>query len=223
MTIPVVLASASPARAMLLSSAGVSFAVAPSAVDEDALTSQLGPRAVVTDIVQTLAAAKAEAVASQTHGPALVIGCDSMLEFEGRAYGKPGNPESAVARWQEMRGRSGVLHTGHHLIRISSSAEQSAIRGALTVAHEVVSTHVDFADVTDAEIRAYVATGEPLHVAGAFTLDSLGAAFVTGVTGDHANVVGLSIAALRRLTATLGVSWTDLWAHPAATADGEPA
>lgn len=224
MTIPVVLASASPARAMLLTAAGVRFSVSPSDVDEEALTAALGAGAAVTDIVRTLAEAKASAVAAGVPSPALVIGCDSMLEFDGAAYGKPGTAEAALARWRLMRGRSGVLHTGHHVIRVGDVRVHDVrvhdvggddVGGGLQTASEVVSTRVDFADVTDAEIAAYVATGEPLHVAGAFTLDSLGAAFVTGVVGDHANVVGLSIAALRRLSSELGVAWTDLWAEPA--------
>ena len=207
MTIPVVLASASPARAMLLRAAGVAFTVAPSSVDEDELTASLGESAATTDIVRLLAEAKAQAISAQTPAPALVIGCDSMLEFEGKSYGKPGDAASAIARWQQMRGRRGVLHTGHHVICLRNESGAAQPRSA----HEVVSTEVEFADVSDAEIHAYVATGEPLQVAGAFTLDSLGSAFITGVTGDHANVVGLSIAALRRLTARLDLTWTDLW------------
>lgn len=238
MTARIVLASASPARAMLLRAAGVDFTAYPSSVDEDALTTALGTRASVTELVDVLAQAKARAVADvviagtlpvMTHAPSslppavmasatLVIGCDSMLEFQGRAYGKPGNAETAIARWQLMRGKSGVLHTGHHVIRISSA--ETAAGGQQTVeyaAAEVVSTQVDFADVSDGEIAAYVATGEPLQVAGAFTLDSRGSAFITGVVGDHANVVGLSIAALRRLTGVVGIEWTELWTpRPAA-------
>ena len=217
MTIPVVLASASPARAMLLRAAGVDFTVTPSSVDEEALTAGLGDTAATTQIVRVLAEAKATSVASQTDAPALVIGCDSMLEFDGRSYGKPGDAAAAIARWQRMRGRRGVLHTGHHLIRVDARGDADRPWAA----HEVVSTEVEFADVTDEEIHAYVATGEPLNVAGAFTLDSLGSAFITGVTGDHANVVGLSIAALRRLTAVLGVTWTDLWS-PLPAAGSQP-
>ena len=201
----IVLASASPARAMLLRSAGIPFQVRASDVDEDALTAELGQDAAVTDIVRTLAQAKAEAIAERlaVTESTIVIGCDSMLEFEGRAYGKPQSAEVATARWQLMRGRSGLLHTGHHVIHADAGGVRST--------SSVVSTQVDFEQVSDEEIAAYVATGEPLQVAGAFTLDSKGAAFIRGVTGDHANVVGLSIAALRRLLAELGVAWTDLW------------
>ena len=200
-----VLASASPARAMLLRAAGVAFEVAPSRIDEEALTAALGPVVAVTDLVAHLARAKAADVAPTIAAPdALIIGCDSMLEFEGLAHGKPLTPEAASERWRRMRGKTGTLHTGHHIIRIAGGMEAAS-------AHAVVSTEVDFADVSDAEVEAYVATGEPLHVAGAFTLDSKGSAFISGVRGDHANVVGLSLAGLRLLLQQVGVRWTDLW------------
>ena len=200
-----VLASASPARAMLLRAAGVDFDIVPSDVDEDALTAAMPSDASVADLVQVLANAKADDVASRApHADCVIIGCDSMLEFDGRAHGKPLTAEAATARWQRMRGHTGVLHTGHRVVRIQSGL-------AVAAASTVVATEVDFADVTDAEINAYVATGEPLQVAGAFTLDSKGAAFIRGVRGDHANVVGLSIAALRLLMHEVGVAWTDLW------------
>lgn len=210
----VVLASASPARRMLLQSAGIEFTVQPSAVDEDALIADLNSSnagANVSDVVALLAAAKCAAVAASFNSSqaALIIGCDSMLDVDGIALGKPGTADAAVARWQQMRGRSGILRTGHHVALVHPGAAQP------TYTSEVVSTVVHFADISDDEIAAYVATGEPLHVAGAFTLDSLGAAFIRGVEGDHANVVGLSIAALRRLVADLGVRWTDLWAPTA--------
>lgn len=200
-----VLASASPARAMLLRAAGVGFEVAPSQVDEEALTAALRPVVAVTDLVAHLARAKASDVAAGLAADnAIVVGCDSMLEFEGLAHGKPLTADAAAERWRRMRGRTGVLHTGHHVIRITDGV-------AAATAHAVVSTEVDFADISDAEVDAYVATGEPLHVAGAFTLDSKGSAFITGVRGDHANVVGLSLAGLRLLLQQVGVEWTDLW------------
>ncbi len=124
-----------------------------------------------------------------------------MLALDGDILGKPADADDAVRRWQRMRGRSGVLHTGHVLIDLGSRVEASCS----------VSTVVHFADVTDAEIDAYVATGEPLQVAGAFTVDGLGGAFVTGIEGDHHNVVGLSLPVLREMFADLGVGWTDLW------------
>lgn len=201
----VVLASASPARRMLLHSAGVQFTVQPSDVDEDALSAELA-EASVSELVAVLAAAKCTDVATgfTVEHPTLVIGCDSMLDVDGVALGKPGTADAAIERWQQMRGRSAVLRTGHHVALMQPEATPA-------FASEVVSTVVHFADISDNEIAAYVATGEPLNVAGAFTLDSLGSAFIRGVEGDHANVVGLSIAALRRLLADLGVRWTDLW------------
>jgi len=195
---------------MLLQSAGIEFLVNPSQVDEDALTEALGSTSV-SQLVAALAAAKCLDVVERldVDQPTVVIGCDSMLDVDGIALGKPGNESAAIERWQQMRGRSGILRTGHHVALLMPDGSGS------NVAAEVVSTVVHFEDISDDEIAAYVATGEPLHVAGAFTLDSLGAAFIRGVEGDHANVVGLSIAALRRLLAEVGVRWTDLW-HPTA-------
>ena len=130
-----------------------------------------------------------------------VLGCDSVLALDGDILGKPTDAADAVRRWQRMRGRSGVLHTGHLLVDLASGTEVS----------RSVATTVHFAAVSDAEIEAYVATGEPLQVAGAFTVDGLGGAFVTGIEGDHHNVVGLSLPVLREMFADLGVRWTDLW------------
>ena len=132
---------------------------------------------------------------------ALVLGCDSVLELDGEAHGKPADADDAVRRWRSMRGRSGVLHTGHCLRDTADGRTAAA----------TASTVVHFADLDDDEIAAYVATGEPLHVAGAFTIDGLGGAFVTGIEGDHHNVVGLSLPLLRDLVAELGHRWTDLW------------
>lgn len=133
---------------------------------------------------------------------ALVLGCDSVLELDGEALGKPRDEEEARARWRAMRGRSGVLHSGHCLRDVASDR----------VAAATASTTVHFAEVSDAEIDAYVATGEPLHVAGAFTIDGFGGAFVTGIEGDHHNVVGVSLPLLRELVLELGHAWPDLWA-----------
>ena len=134
---------------------------------------------------------------------AFVVGCDSMLEIDGRIVGKPGDPETAVERWRSMRGATGILHTGHTLVRLPDGA----------TAEGVSSTVVHFARPSDAEIEAYVATGEPLWCAGAFTIDGLGGAFVEGVEGDPHGVVGVSLPLLRRLVLELGGSWTDLWAQ----------
>jgi len=194
-----VLASASPARLRTLRSAGLDPEVVVSGVDEDKITA-----AGVPELVAALAEAKAGAVAGELAGAdVLVIGCDSMLELDGRALGKPHDPTEATARWRAMRGRDGVLHTGHHLV---------LRRGAGTERRTAVaSTTVTFADIDDDEIAAYVATGEPLLVAGAFTIDGLGGAFVTGLSGDPHNVVGISLPLLRRMLADLGLRWTDLW------------
>ena len=193
-----VLASASPARLATLRSAGVEPVVIVSGVDESQVEG-LPP----AELALQLAELKCEAVAGRDGLPpdALVLGCDSVLELDGRALGKPHDADDATARWRSMRGRSGVLHTGHSLRDTASGR----------VAAATASTTVHFADVTDEEIAAYVGTGEPLSVAGAFTVDGRGGAFVTGIEGDHHNVVGLSLPLVRELTAELGRSWTRLW------------
>lgn len=191
------LASRSPSRLALLRAAGVHPEVVVSGVDESTHEAR-DPAA----LVQALATAKARVVASRPEAAgALVIGCDSMLVLDGTAVGKPVDVDDAVHRWQRMRGRSGTLLTGHCLVDMRSGSERDA----------VVGTEVYFADVTDDEIAAYVATGEPLEVAGAFTLEGYGAAFVTRIEGDHSNVLGLSLPLLRALLADVGVAWTDLW------------
>ena len=190
-----VLASASPARLVTLHRAGVAPEVLVSGIDEDRITATSA-----AELTQSLAAEKAAAVADRLSGPALVLGCDSLLEFDGQALGKPGTRAAAVARWQELRGRSGVLHTGHCLIDVVSGRTAAA----------VASTTVHFADVTDEEIELYCATDEPAGVAGAFTIDGLGGWFVTGVEGDPHTVVGLSLPLLRRLLGELGHSLRDI-------------
>ena len=190
-----VLASASPARLRTLTAAGLTAEVVVSGVAESTVDV---PRPDVYCL--TLARLKAQAVAARRSGQ-LVLGCDSVLAFDGAILGKPVDAADAVRRWRAMRGRSGVLHTGHCLVE--------AVSGKL--AEEVAATTVYFADVTDAEIDAYVATGEPLVVAGAFMIDGLGGAFVERVDGDPGTVIGLSLPLLRRLLARLGVRLTDLW------------
>ncbi|MER7795703.1 nucleoside triphosphate pyrophosphatase [Streptomyces sp. NPDC097640] len=193
-----ILASASPARRALLRQAGLAFEVIVSGVDEDALSAE-----TPAELARILAEAKAGAVAALPEAAGtLVIGCDSVLELDGQALGKPADAEEATARWKSMRGRSGVLRTGHCLIDTATGRRTSA----------TASTTVHFGEPTDAEIAAYVASGEPLHVAGAFTLDGRSAPFVDGIEGDSGNVIGLSLPLLRRLLAELGVSITDLWA-----------
>ncbi len=193
-----VLASASPARLATLRNAGLDPTVIVSGVDESQADG-LPP----FEMALQLAELKCAAVAGREEVPddALVLGCDSVLELAGEALGKPTDAADAVRRWQAMRGGSGVLYTGHCLRDTATGR----------VAAATASTSVSFADITDAEIDAYVATGEPLHVAGAFTVDGLGGAFVTGIDGDHHNVVGVSLPLLRDLVAELGHSWTDLW------------
>jgi septum formation protein len=203
MTLPLILASASPARTKLLTDAGIAHRVLVSDVDEDAATAAAGPLAPAETAI-LLARAKAESVAAGlTSG--LVLGCDSVFEFEGEPYGKPWEPDVARERWQLMRGKSGVLHTGHWLITSTDDA------GAPLAHGEVTSARVTFEDVSDSEIDAYVATGEPLQVAGGFTIDGLAGAFISGIEGDPHTVVGLSISTLRRLLAKSGVAITDLW------------
>ncbi|MEX5721557.1 Maf family protein [Geodermatophilus maliterrae] len=193
-----VLASASPARLALLRQAGLAPEVVVSDVDESAVRA---PR--VAERVALLAAAKAGAVAGR-ETDALVVGADSLLEFRGQAMGKPADAAEARERWRRMSGRSGVLHTGQALFDV---------RGGGIAARDVVvtSTVVHFASPSPAEVDAYVATGEPLAVAGAFTLDGLGAPFVRRVEGDPASVVGLSLAALREQLGRRGLAVTDLW------------
>ncbi|MGN6606207.1 MAG: nucleoside triphosphate pyrophosphatase [Jatrophihabitans sp.] len=183
------LASQSRGRYETLRRAGVAPEQVVSGVDEDAITA-----ASVADLTQALAAAKARAVAGRLDGAALVLGCDSLLELDGEALGKPVTPDVAAERWRRMRGRTGTLWTGHCLVDTASGREVAT----------AAATEVRFADLSDAEIELYVGTGEPLGVAGAFTLDSLGGWFVEGIDGDAHNVVGVSLPLLRRLLADLG-------------------
>jgi septum formation protein len=204
--IRLVLASASPARRATLLAAGIDPVVRVSAVDEDAVVARYGVTAA-EDIALVLARAKAEDVAAAAPEPALVVGCDSVLEVDGEIFGKPGTADRAIERWQRMRGGSAVLHTGHWIVDTRDCADGGS--GATLGA--VASTAVHFADLADDEIDAYVATGEPLAVAGGFTVDGLGGAYVRGVEGDHHAVVGISLPLLRELLAEVGVRWHTLW------------
>ncbi|KIF02837.1 septum formation protein Maf [Streptomyces sp. RSD-27] len=193
-----VLASASPARLNLLRQAGLAPHVIVSGFDEDTLNHD-NP----ADLALALAEAKAGVVAELPEAAgALVIGCDSVLELDGEALGKPADAAEATARWKSMRGRAGVLRTGHCVIDTATGRQVSA----------TASTTVRFGEPTDAEVAAYVESGEPLHVAGAFTLDGLSSAFIDGIDGDPGNVIGLSMPLLRSLLGELGVPITELWA-----------
>lgn len=208
-----VLASASPARLAILRAAGVEPVVQVSSVDEnaavataEAIHGALSP----ADVALLLARAKAEDVVrarvEADEPESLVLGCDSVLELDGEIHGKPAGAVEAASRWQQMRGRSGVLHTGHWLVddRDPDDGGTSGVVGA------TASTTVHFAEIDDDEIAAYVATGEPLHVAGAFTLDGLGAPYVRAIEGDPSNVVGVSLPLLRDLLAELHIPWRDI-------------
>ncbi len=190
------LASTSPARKRLLTDAGIVFETRSPGVDEDALVDQQKP-ATIQDMTLLLARAKAEAVSFD----GLILGCDSALLFDGEMLGKPHHPEVAIARWQKMRGKTGVLASGHWLI----DGETGAATGKVT------QTSVSFANLSDEQIHKYVATGEPLQVAGSFTIDGIGGAFVERIEGDYHTVVGLSLVALRELVTELGHDYQSLW------------
>ena len=216
--VPLVLGSASPARLTTLLRAGVRPYVLVSDINEDRVVTQavfrygeLAPE----DVALVLARAKCEAVTRLLGGDscpadaptgALVLGCDSVLELDGEVHGKPADAAQAFARWKGMRGSSGVLHTAHWLIdeRDDRDGGTGATMGT------VASTIVHFAQLSDEEITAYIATGEPLQVAGAFTIDGLGGPFVSGIEGDHHNVVGISLPLLREMLSEVNVSWFDL-------------
>lgn len=209
----VVLGSASPGRLNVLRGAGVEPLVTVSGVDEDALIAGLEPDAPPAAVVGALARAKAErvagAVAPDVAADCVVLGCDSMLDLDGRLCGKPPTADAALRQWRLMAGRSGRLHTGHCLLRLRD--------GAITHREaESAATTVRFANPAEADLRAYVAGGEPLRVAGGFTLDGLGGWFVDGVEGDPSNVIGLSLPLLRRMLERVGLSVAALWAANAA-------
>jgi septum formation protein len=210
-----VLASASPARLGLLRAAGVWAEVMVSGVDEDTVTGPPGELALV------LAEHKAQAVADRLAlddtapaGPTLVLGCDSVLEIDGVAHGKPVDEEQATGRWRAMRGRTGLLHTGHCLVALRGAGQPPGAGGPEhRRVSELATATVHFGRPSDDEIAAYVATGEPLRVAGAFTLDRLGGWFVDAIEGDPGTVLGLSLPLLRRMLAELGCSVPQLWSH----------
>lgn len=206
-----VLASTSPARLTLLRNAGIEPITIAPGVDEEAVAAratEMGLIAGTADMVHVLAKAKAEAVLNHTDAfGKLIIGCDSSLEFDGQSLGKPHDPEVARERWRQMRGRAGVLHSGHWVID-----NRNPIAGQLPpAAGRTSKTIVHFAELSDSEIDAYVSTREPLLVAGAFTIDSLGGAFIRAIEGDPHTVVGLSLPTLRDLLIQLGIDYPSLW------------
>jgi septum formation protein len=210
-SVHLVLASASPARLALLRSAGVTPTVVVSSVDEPAVTAAAEADGALhpAEVALLLARAKAEAVAGDLRGSVhhdLVVGCDSVLELDGAALGKPADAAEAVRRWQAMRGRTGELHTGHWVVDLRPAGRG----GTGGTVGAVATTVVHFGEVDDAEVAAYVATGEPLGVAGAFTLEGLSAPYVDAIEGDPSNVTGLSLPTLRRLLLDLDVAWRDL-------------
>ena len=200
-----ILASTSPARLATLRAAGIEPLTIAPGVDEDAVVAAESP-ADASEMVQLLARVKAEAVVADhlAELDGLVLGGDSAFVIDNVIHGKPHDPAVARERWLRQRGRTGVLFSGHWLIDCRGGSVNRAV-GVVT------SAEVTFADVTDAEIDAYIATGEPLAVAGAFTIDSKGGGFVRSIVGDPHTVVGLSLPALRDLVRELGVEWTDLW------------
>ena len=212
------LASTSPARLMLLRHAGIEPLTRAPQVDEEAVIAAveaheertLAPDEHVLLLARRKAADVAATIAAEDPMfDGIVIGGDSMFELDGEILGKPHLPTVAAARWRAMRGRTGILHSGHSVVRLRPGAEPSE-------AHAVAAASVSFvADISDTEIDAYVASGEPLQVAGAFTVDSLGGAFIDRVEGDPSTVVGMSLSTVRRLAGELGIVWTDLWNTPA--------
>jgi len=193
----IILASASSSRRRLLESAGLSLSVMVSHVDEETeFFNQLSP----SDMVIALAITKAHTIREQIDFPAIIIGCDSTFEFEGQSLGKPGTPEIAFERAKRVQGNSGLLHTGHCVIDAEKDREISSI----------VTTKVTFDSMSDEEISDYVASGEPLHVAGGFTLDGFSSPFIPVIEGDYTNVVGISMPFIRKAFAQLGYSWPEV-------------
>jgi septum formation protein len=195
--VQVILASSSTSRLRLLENAGITPKVLISGVDEEASEFDLlSP----SELVIALAILKAHTVKESAPENSLIIGCDSTFEFNGKSLGKPGNRENAIARCKELSGKSGYLHTGHCLIDLKQGIELS----------ERSTAKVQFAQMTEAEIIDYVDSGEPLNVAGGFTLDGLSAPFITNIEGDPSGIIGLSLPLLRKMIISLGYSWPEL-------------
>lgn len=201
-----ILASASPARRQLLETVGIQAQVRPSQFDESTIQ-DTQPE----NLVQALALGKAHRVAEYCQEPALVLGCDSVLALDNKIYGKPENKEAAIARWQQMRGRTGNLYTGHALIDVvqPKNVQPKNVQHHTLVRCQV--TQVQFAQISDRQIEAYVNTAEPLNCAGCFALDGKGGLFIEGIQGCHSNVIGLSLPLLRQMLTELGYEVTDFW------------
>ena len=195
--VQITLASTSPSRLRLLESVGITPKVLVSGVNEE--TSELDSL-TPSELVIALAILKAHTVKEIAPADSLIIGCDSTFEFEGKSLGKPGSKENAIARCKQLSGKSGYLHTGHCVIDLKNGIELS----------ERSTAKVQFAQMTDAEINDYVDSGEPLNVAGGFTLDGLSAPFITNIEGDPSGIIGLSLPLLRKMFISLGYSWPDL-------------
>jgi len=193
----IVLASASVSRRRLLESAGLKPTIMVSNVDEETdFFNAMTP----ADMVIALAITKAHTIREQIDFPAIIIGCDSTFEFDSQSLGKPATAEIAIERASRVRGNTGLLHTGHCIIDTTKDKEISSI----------VTTKVSFDNMTDAEIADYVATGEPLHVAGGFTLDGFSSPFIPSIEGDYTNVVGISMTFVRKAFEQLGYSWPEV-------------
>jgi septum formation protein len=201
--VQLVLASQSPARLMVLRAAGIEPVVQVSGVDEDAITAALPEDAPHEHVVVTLAEAKAREVAP-AHADAVVVGCDSMLSHNGELVGKPGTPERARERWKRMAGSEGRLMTGHAVLRVRDGVVEAVATGT-------IATTIRFGSPTEDEVEAFIGTGEPLSVAGGFTLDGFGGWFVDGIDGDPSSVIGISLPLTRALLAEVGVRVIDLW------------
>lgn len=193
----IILASASASRRRLLESAGLTPTIMVSHVDEE---SEFFNAMAPIDMVIALAITKAHTIREQIDFPAIIIGCDSTFEFDGVSFGKPGTPQIAFERAKRVQGNVGLLHTGHCLIDTTKDREISSI----------VTTKVTFDSMSDDEIHDYVATGEPLHVAGGFTLDGFSSPFIPSIEGDYTNVVGISMGFIRKAFAQLGYSWPEV-------------
>lgn len=210
------LASASSTRVNVLRAAGVDPMVMVSGVDEDQVLADAHSRYGTlspADAVLVLARAKCEAVVTKLEAedelsPDVVLGCGSLLELDGCGYGKPADVDEARARWRLMAGRTALLHTGHWLVDMRAEECSNATFG------QTVTTEVTFSSVSERELEAYLASGEPLGCAGAFTIDGLGGAFVTSLRGDHLNVLGLSLPTVRSMLGEIGISWTEFWTLP---------